>query len=78
MIVACGTSIPTSITLVASSTSISPARKLSMIAAFSFGFMRPCTSPSRNASSGPLARASSVLEMLASSRFDSSTAGTTT
>ena len=38
MIVACGTSIPISITLVASSTPISPARKLSMIAAFSFGF----------------------------------------
>ena len=56
MIVACGTSIPTSITLVATSTSIAPERKASITAAFSLAFIRPCTRPSRKASSGPFAR----------------------
>ena len=55
MIVASGTSIPTSITLVATSTSSFPARKSSITAAFSFAFSRPWTRPSRKASSGPLA-----------------------
>ena len=42
---ALGTSTPTSITVVATSTFRLPATNCAMISAFSAGFMRPCTKP---------------------------------
>ena len=47
MIVAFGTSTPTSITVVATSTSISPALKAAMIERRSAGLSRPCMQPTR-------------------------------
>ena len=46
-----GTSTPTSITVVATSTSISPRTNAAIVAAFSSGFMRPCIRPTRSAGS---------------------------
>ena len=48
MIVAFGTSTPTSITVVATSTSSSPALNAAMIERRSAGFSRPCRQPTRN------------------------------
>jgi hypothetical protein len=45
---ALGTSTPTSITVVATSTSMSPAAKAAITACFSSAFSRPCTSPTRS------------------------------
>ena len=47
MIVASGTSTPTSITVVETRMAMSPARKRSITASFSAGFMRPWTRPTR-------------------------------
>ena len=44
---ALGTSTPTSITVVATSRSISPALNATIVASFSAAFRRPCTSPTR-------------------------------
>ncbi|KAG1390189.1 hypothetical protein G6F59_015287 [Rhizopus arrhizus] len=44
---ALGTSTPTSMTVVATSRSISPALNATIVASFSAAFRRPCTSPTR-------------------------------
>ncbi|MNV94183.1 hypothetical protein D3C71_1889580 [compost metagenome] len=48
---ALGTSTPTSITVVATMRSSSPSLKARITSCFSFAFMRPCTSPTRNGAS---------------------------
>ena len=52
--VALGTSTPTSMTVVHTSTSTSPARNAAITASFSSADSRPCISPSRSPASGPL------------------------
>ena len=56
MTVAFGTSTPTSITVVATSTSSSPRRKRPITSSFSALAIRPCISPSRSPSSSSAAR----------------------
>ncbi len=60
MTVALGTSTPTSMTVVHTSTSISPARNAAITASFSSLDSRPCIRPSRTPARGPrCSRASS-------------------
>jgi len=56
IIEALGTSTPTSITVVATSTSSSPAAKADITESFSPVASRPCSTPMRNPRSGPSAR----------------------
>ncbi len=54
--VAFGTSTPTSITVVATRTSISPAENARITRSFSSGCSLPCRMPSRSPASGPASR----------------------
>ena len=77
--VALGTSTPTSITVVATSTSISPLRNASKIAAFSGEGRRPCSNASRSPFSSSARSRSNVSVADATSSFsDSSMSGHTT
>ena len=79
MTVASGTSTPTSITVVATSTSISPRRNCAIASSRAAGAICPCSSPTRSPASSPAARRSnsSVAER-ASTRGESPTSGQTT
>ncbi len=55
MTVALGTSTPTSITVVATRTSTSPAANACITASFSSGAIRPCSISRRRSFSGPAA-----------------------
>ena len=79
MTVAFGTSTPTSITVVATSTSSRPTRNRSIVISFSAGVRRPCSSPSRRPVSSPAASRSYVSSADATSSFSlSSISGHTT
>ena len=79
MTVAFGTSMPTSITVVATSTSIAPAAKAAIVRSRSAIAIRPWTRPTR-ASGNTRARSSASISVAAfrSSFSDSSTSGQTT
>ncbi len=51
MMLALGTSTPTSMTVVATSICVSPSLNARIAASFSAGFMRPWTRPTRNSGS---------------------------
>ena len=77
--VAFGTSTPTSMTVVATSTSISPARNAVIAASFSAAGIWPCSSPTRSpASSSAARRSASSVAAFASTFGDPSTSGHTT
>ena len=77
--VAFGTSTPTSMTVVATSTSSSPARNALHRRSFSADDIRPCSSPSRSPASSPAASRSYVSSAEATSSFSlSSISGHTT
>ncbi len=79
MTVASGTSTPTSMTVVATRTWISPLRKRSMTPSLSDAFNWPCNSPRRRpASTVDSSRARSSVADLAWTRSDPSTNGHTT
>ena len=79
MTVAFGTSTPTSMTVVATSTSSAPARKAAIVASFSAGAIRPCSSPRRSPASSPASSRSYVSSADATSSFSlSSMSGHTT
>ena len=79
MIVAFGTSTPTSITVVATSTSISPALNAAMIERRSAGFSRPCMQPTANPfSSARRSRSASSSAARATVVSDASISGQTT
>jgi hypothetical protein len=76
---ALGTSTPTSMTVVATSTSTAPARKAAIVASRSAAGTRPWRSESRRPASSPAASSSNVAWAdRASSRSDSSIRGHTT
>ena len=78
MIDALGTSTPTSITVVATSTSMSPDTKASIVAALSFGFIRPCSRPTLiGAGSAAVSSSCSATAVCSSSFSDSSISGHT-
>jgi hypothetical protein len=54
MMVAFGTSTPTSITVVATNTSNLRSRNAFMVSSFSAEFIRPCNNPKRNFFNSPL------------------------
>ena len=77
--VAFGTSIPTSITVVATSTSDSPETKRAIASVFSREVICPCSRPTRKPASSPFASlAASALAAFASSCSESATSGQTT
>ena len=61
IMVALATSTPTSITVVETSTSISPAAKARIVRSFSSGGSRPCSTPTRSPASGPSASSAATL-----------------
>ena len=77
MTVAFGTSTPTSMTVVETSTWISPREKAPIASSFSALFMRPWRSPTRTPgeSRRPLRRTLRVAAFTSSSFSDSSTSG---
>ena len=76
MTVALGTSTPTSMTVVATSTSSRPARNWCMVASLSADPRRPCSRPSRSPSSSPAANSANVSSAERTSSFsDSSISG---
>ncbi len=79
MTVAFGTSTPTSITVVATSTCTVPPRNAAIIASFSFDFIWPCSNPTRRPrSSSACSRSYSAVAAFASTLPLSSTSGHTT
>ncbi len=75
--VAFGTSTPTSMTVVATSSWILPALKASIAWSFDFGGMRPCTSPTRTSGSASASAAAVSSAAWARSSSDSSISGHT-
>ncbi len=75
--VALGTSTPTSITVVATSSWILPALKASIAASLAALGMRPCTSPTRSPGSAALRVAAVSSAACARSSSDSSMSGQT-
>ena len=76
---ALGTSMPTSITVVLTSTSYSPAAKADITSSFSFPLMRPCNNETRRSlNTSPLSRSYSSTAAPASRFSLSSTSGQTT
>ena len=79
MTVALGTSMPTSMTVVATSTSASPAANARITSAFSAGRSWPCMRTTRKSRSSPAVRRSnSAVAARAASASDSLTSGQTT
>ena len=60
MTVALGTSTPTSMTVVATRTSVRPARKRAIVASFSLGVTRPWSRPTSSPASSPVRSSSHV------------------
>ena len=76
MTVAFGTSMPTSITVVATKTSISPSRNRRMIVSRSSAGTRPCSSATRRSANGPVDNTSNIVVAALRSVFsDSSITG---
>ena len=73
-----GTSIPTSITVVATSRSISPAAKAVIVPSRRSARCWPCTIPMRSSGSAARSRSASASALAAWSASDSATSGTTT
>ncbi len=78
MTVALGMSMPTSMTVVATSTSISPSRSACITRRFSSAGSCPCTRPRRRSGKTPRRRSNSAVAEAASSLSLSSTSGQTT
>ena len=74
---ALGTSTPTSITVVATSNCSSPATKAAMVAAFSAGFMRPCSRPTRSSGNAATRVSKVSVAVCSCSASDSSISGHT-
>ena len=75
MTLAFGTSIPTSITLVATRTWIVLSRNARIVTSRSSAFNRPCTRPTRSSGKARASRSAIVVAALRSARSDSSSTG---
>ena len=69
------TSIPTSMTLVATRTCTALSRKLRIVASRSSAFIRPCTSPTRSSANVAASVSAIVVAAFRSARSDSSMTG---